>query len=184
VEAARGTYSACESEARNSRRCRCTCGLQKHARLTVAALVRPLQGRRIVRGFRRTACGSPTHGGLTFAAPGARAKILRTVPRRRCKCVSRTHGGLTPAAPIAYATRHRKSRISQAMHVEQPRAAGVSQPWFPKRNCTLIHGTLRRPLHLPTHGGLTLARSHPATFATSRKCVFRTHTWLLSRSGV
>ena len=36
--------------------------------LTVAVLVRPLQGRRIVRGFRRTACGSPNHSGLTVAA--------------------------------------------------------------------------------------------------------------------
>jgi hypothetical protein len=76
-----------------------------HDGLTVATLVRPLQGRRIVRGFRRAAFGSPIRGGLTVAAL------------------------------VAYATRRRKSRISQATHVEQPRAAGVSQPWFPKRNC-------------------------------------------------
>jgi hypothetical protein len=79
------------------------------------------------------------------------------------KCVSGTSrriserpdtGGLTVAALVAHPTRRRKSPISQATHVEQPGAAGVSQPWFPKRNCTLIHGTLRRTLHLPTHGGL------------------------------
>jgi hypothetical protein len=167
------------------------------------------------------------------------------------KCVSGTSrriserpdtGGLTVAALVAYPTRHRKSPISQATHVEQPRAAGVSQPWFPKRNCIaftvhygepsayqptagcarrswcvcnsalqeiissaiehgatrsgrreptvvpetrlhVIHGTLQRTLHVPTHGGLTLASSHPATFATSCKCVSRTHTWLLSPSG-
>jgi hypothetical protein len=113
--------------------------------LTVAAPVRLLHGRRIVRGFRRTACGSPSHGGLT------------------------------PAAPVAY-----PDSASQIAHFAGNARRAIKSGWrkpavVPETQLHSIHGTLQRTLHLPTHGGLTLASSHPAIFATSCKCDLQTH---------
>jgi hypothetical protein len=93
------------------------------------------------------------------------------------------HGGLTLAALGACATPHCK-RSFPGERTSCSRSGWREPTVVPQ---TQLHVNSRHTTENPPPTNprrAALASSHPATFATSRKCVFRTHTWLLSRSGV
>jgi hypothetical protein len=86
-----------------------------------------------------------------------------------------SHGGLTVVAPLNVRSHLGKTVISSAIEHRATRSGWRKPAVVPETQLHSIHGTLQRTLHLPTHGGLTLASSHPAIFATSCKCDLQTH---------